>query len=278
VLLGIGAVASPRGDLARAVQACAEGAELSRGAGDHATRAHCLLVLGVAQWGLGEVEAAAATHDEGIDLFDGLHHPWGATMTRIVRARTALEQGEVALARDLLDIALDDARTLGDGHLLGLALEQHAQCSLLIGDRASAELAASEALTRHEANGYTEGIVAALHLLGRVHVANPGRSRAFHLRALELGVGMGHATAQCEALEALAALDADEGDVERACLLLVHAARQRERRSLALRPGEADEVQRLRAAVQRAVGPVWESTERLAPLTSLDEIVGRLLA
>ena len=278
VLLGIGALASPRGDLARAVQACAEGAQLAREAGDRATLAHCLLVLGVAQWGLGEVEAAATTQDEGIDLFDRLHHRWGATMTRVVRARTALEQGDVGVARRLLDTALDEARALGDGHLLGLALEQHARCALLIGDGASAESAASEALVRHEANGYTEGTVASLHLLGRVHVADPVRSRAFHLRALELGVGMGHASAQCEALEALAALDADQGDVERACLLLVHAARQRERRSLGLRPGEAEAVERLRATVQRAVGPVWESTERRAPLTSLDEILGRLLA
>jgi predicted ATPase/DNA-binding SARP family transcriptional activator len=63
VLLGVGLVAAPLGSLPEARDACAEAADLSRSVGDDRGTGDALITLGVALWGLGDLERAAAAHD-----------------------------------------------------------------------------------------------------------------------------------------------------------------------------------------------------------------------
>lgn len=279
VMLGVGILAAPLGDLARAREACAESADLARSAGNDAALAGALITLGVAQWGLGDLKEAADTLDTAISLFDRLGDRWGANVSRVLRARTAIEAADDEVAEQLLDAAMEEIRATGDGHLIGMAFEQYARLALRRGDLELAGIAASQSLAEGEALGYREGIVAGLHLLGRVrlHTGDRVGARANWLRALDLAWSIGHAGAACEALEWLARLAADEGDDDQAAVLLLHAARLRQRRGLPVRPSDSDSVQALVREVRSRLGPRWDGMERLVPLTSVNEVVASVL-
>jgi hypothetical protein len=193
--------------------------------------------------------------------------------------RTAIDAADDELAADLLDAAMDEIRATGDGHLVGMAFEQHARLALRRGDLELAGVAASQCLAEGEALGYREGIVAGLHLLGRVRLqtGDPAGARSNWLRALDLAWSIGHVGAACEALEWLARLAADEGNDDQAAVLLLHAARLRQRRGLPVRPSDAAAVQALIREVRSRVGERWDGMERLVPLTSVNEVVASLL-
>ena len=279
VMLGVGILAAPLGDLARAREACAESAELAAGAGDEAARAFALVTLGVAQWGLGELEDAADSHDEAIAAFHRLDRQWEVSVSRVLRARTAIEANDDAFAEQLLDEAMDDIRATGDGHLIGLAFEQHARLALRRDDLDVAGMAAHQCLVEGESLGYLEGMVAGLHLLGRVrHLSGDAEvARGHWLRALDLAWSIGHTGAICEALESMARLSVDDGDADHAAVLLLHASRLRHRRGIPVRPSDAPAVQALIDEVRNTVGQRWDGMERLVPLTSLQEVVTSLL-
>ena len=279
VMLGVGILAAPLGDLARAREACAESAELAATAGDEGARALALITLGVAQWGLGELKEAAESHDEAIATFERLDRQWEVSVARVLRARTAIEAHDYRLAEQLLDGAMDDIRATGDGHLMGLAFEQHARLALRRGDFEVAGMAAHQCLTEGESLGYREGMVAGLQLLGRVrHRSGDAEAAREHwLRALDLAWSIGHTGATCEALESLARLAVDEADAEQAAVLLLHAVRLRQRRGLPVRPSDAPAVEALVDDVRSRVGQRWEGMERLVPLTSVQDVVTSLL-
>jgi tetratricopeptide (TPR) repeat protein len=279
VLLGVGILAAPLGDLARAREACSESVRLAAAAGDDWSRALALTTLGVAQWGLGELKEAAEAHERALSIFEALDNLWGVTVSRVLRARTAIEAEDEHMAEQLLDAAVDDARATGDGHLIGLAFEQHARLALRRGDLDAANRAATECLVAGETLGYREGIVAGLHLLGRIrHESGDHAAAKSHwLRALDLAWSIRHIGALCQALESLAALAAEGGDHDHAALLLLHAARLRDRRGVPVRRSEAEAVQALVAGVRSRVGQRWDGMERLVPLTSIDDVVASLL-
>lgn len=278
VLLGVGLVAAPLGDNARVRQVCGESAEIGRELHDDRTVAAALLTLGVAEWATGDLTLAATTHDEGAALFDGLGDRWGATICRILRARTARDMGDHLTTEALLEIAVDDAKETGDHHVMGLAYEQYGWLCLARGDRERAEMWAAACLEQNETLGYREGICAALNLVGRVQLADgdPVAARSTYLRALGLASEIGHLGATCVALEAIAEIDASMGDHRHAALLLLSA--ERARRRLPLAPLEAERIMHLRRSLEAKLDPIWEDIATSARLASLSSIVGSVLA
>src|SRR5205807_10496579 len=124
---------------------------------------------------------------------------------RGLRAHTALDQGDDR-ADAMAQVGLAAARRSGDRHLIGIALEQIARAQRAQGSVADVIATGSQALAAQESIGYTEGVIAALHLLGEAHIQSGDLDTAdsLHRRALALAERIGHAAALCEALEGLA--------------------------------------------------------------------------
>jgi predicted ATPase/DNA-binding SARP family transcriptional activator len=259
------------GDLEAARDAGLESVDLARTTGDDRAVGSALNATAVALWGLGEMDAAAAAHDEAIDRFASAGDVWGEAICRVLRARTALDQGDPSV-EDLLRAGLDGARRCGDVHIIGIALELRAHLRIGQGRLGEALATARESLELQESIGYTEGAVTALHLLARLEVerGDDGEARRLLLRSLDLAWKMRHAAATCEALEDLARLEARRGDRHAAAELLGVAARERARRNLPLRARDLDALADLRSELIDADGPDGRSiTTEDAVLTLL---------
>jgi hypothetical protein len=107
----------------------------------------------------------------------------------------------------------------------------------------------SEAVAVQERIGYTEGVIAALHLRGQASLAADDlpAARAHHERALGLALAIGHAAAMCEAIEGLACVAANQSNAAKAEELLALADTHRVRRRLPRRHDEAEWISRLSA-------------------------------
>ena len=279
LLLGIGLLAAPQADHDRVIQVCTESANLGRAAGDDETVAVALLTLGVAQWATGDLQSAAASHDEAIRLFRNTGERWGHTICRVLRARTARDMGDPDLAEELLDAAIDDAKLTADDHVIGLAYEQIARLTLVRGHIERTVVAATASLRHNEAIGYTEGISAALTILAhaecrRGHVVV---AREQVTRALTLASNIGHVGAMCAAVEVSAAIAAAEGDAPRAAGSLLVARRARNRHGLPLPALAAAESERELGRLRSEIASGWDDIESGSRLTSLTELVARLL-
>ncbi len=276
-LWGFGLLAASLGQLQRARDAGAESAALGREAGDDAATGCGLNAFAVAEWALGNHAAAAAAHDEAIQLFTRADDSWGLALCKVLRARTAIDladhRGEV-MAQD----ALVAAHKTQDRHLIGIALEQIARAQLADGNIDSAIDTATGALAAQESIGYTEGTIAALHLLGeaRTLAGHLPAANDHHLRALSLADRIGHAAAVCEALEQLARVRACAGDDIEAIRLLTIAARDRDRLRLPARASEAATLQDLRKTLQDRV-PGASAIIREAAGTETRSLVAELL-
>ena len=279
-LWGDGLLAASLGRLDRARQAGAESADLARAAGDAVGCARGLNTLAVAEWALGNLEAAAQAHDEAISLLESTGDLWGLGVCTALRARTALDAGDADGER-LARAALPVARASGDQHVIGIALEQLAQLDLTAGRTDSAKEAATECLAMHQAIGYREGTVAALHVLARSVAAggDAKEARQLHLRALSLATRIGHVAAVCEAFEGLAALAAADHDFEETIRLLEVAHCEREAHDLPLRAPDRRAVDELRQVAEEGVGAeVALDLKAFARGQRADAIVARLLA
>jgi tetratricopeptide (TPR) repeat protein len=242
--------------------------------------ADAMITLGVAQWALGDLTAAAATHDEARRLFRSVGDRWGATVSSILRARTARDADDPGAAASLLDDALDDARAIGDAHVLGLALDQMARLALDAGDHARAAFAARECLAANEAIGYAEGVASALHVLAqaRAGAGDVEAARDLQLRALQVAQRIGHAGGICESFEMLAGLAAARRDDAWAARLLHHADRMRSRRNVPLVGRAVVAGEALQGQVRERLGPAWDELRARTPLESPDELIAQLLA
>ena len=279
VLWGGGLLAASLGHLERARALGAESVRLAREAGDAAAIGAALNTLAVAQWALGECEAAVVSHAEAIRHFGVAGHDWGRAVCTVLRTRTALDTGEPGADRMARE-ALALARACGDQHVVGIALEQIARAELASGRPDAAAAAAAEALAAQESIGYTEGTIAALHLLGASRLAS-GRhaeARELHLRALALASRIGHAAAVCEAVEELARIAVAERSSEEALRLLRACREERRRRNLPRRPPDQRALDEL-ACSAPGQGGLDQLTATPAPAPGpLAQLVKELLA
>jgi predicted ATPase/DNA-binding SARP family transcriptional activator len=271
-LWGYALLAASLGQLDRARDAGAESAAIGAREGDDATVGHGLNARAVAEWALGNHAAAADTHDEAIECFRRVGDPWGLAVCTVLRARTAIDDGDPQ-AEAMTKDGLAAARTSGDRHIIGIALEQLARVQQARGSTTEVIATATEALAAQESIGYREGTIAVLHVLGSAHAAAGDLDVAerLHLGALALAERIGHAAAVCEALEGLAHVRAAQGRDEEALRLLVVAASERERRQLPARASEEEGLLGLRRAIGKRLADadhVIEEAARL-PVTAL---------
>jgi tetratricopeptide (TPR) repeat protein len=279
LLLAIGRIAAPRGDLARALAACAESAELSRRLGDDQACADALVTLGLAQWARGDLADAASTHDEAIRLAEAAGDTFVRDTALALRARTAVDADEPDAAL-LIDEAIVRARRSREKHRIGLSLSQRARYALLSGDGQAAYIAAQESLSNWQRVGYREGEANALNLLAGAAavLGRPDEAEEFALQALHIAAAIGHRGSLCQGLESLAQAVHLRGHHERASLLLAVAAAERRRSAIPGAVAEAARLRALTAAVRERAGSAAEVADRRAAYLSVDDLLDLLEA
>ena len=211
-----------QGDLRRAEQLAYDSLVSGRTADDAARMGYGFHACAVAQWALGDLDSATKTWVEAIGQFDTSDDEWGAALCRVLRSRTALDH-EASNAREMITEGLSAARSTGDGHLIGIALEQLARIELRTPDPDAAIRHADDAIARQDAIGYIEGVLGARHIRAIALLArgDVDASLAEHLTALRAASAIGHQAAVCEALEGVAAALCAQGQTAKA----LHLAR-----------------------------------------------------
>ena len=270
-LWGLALLAASLGELDRSRAAAAESVALGRAADDAAATGCGLNALAVAEWALGNRATATALHDEAIGLFTGADDLWGIAICRVLRARTAIDDNDPA-AEAMISEGLVAAHRCGDRHVVGIALDQTARLQLARGNVADAVATASAALAAQDSIGYTEGVISALHLMGRAQALSEqfDAAESTEVRALELAERIGHVAGMCEALEALAQLRASAGRDAEAFRLLRVAAVQRGHRKLPLRPTDAKELDQLSSQLEERLAAGAQSD--LSSTASSDDL------
>jgi len=248
VLWGYSLLVAGLGHLDEALETGQASTALARQSGDNAAIGCGLNAAAVAHWALGDLDAAAAAHDEAIELFVDAGDLWGESICRVLRARTAFDRGD-ADSENRLRVGLGVARRCGDAHVIGIALGLLAQLQANSGATEPAIESARESLRLQESIGYTEGTIAALHLLARLHLASGDTADARDelLRSLRLAWKMQHAAAICETLEDLAQIASNDGDDQTAIELLSAAETERTARNLPVRPTDRPTIDKLQA-------------------------------
>ena len=253
VLAGQAVHAASLGDLERAEACSRDAARIHEAHGDRRGQARSLLYLGIAQWGLGALDDAAATQDLGAALYRADHDDWGLGLTLLLRGRTGADRDEEDLDQ-LLDTALAVSRRAGDTHVIGLCLDQRSREALRQGHVELAVQLGRESLEHNETAGYVEGAIASMHALGAAlaaqgHLAD---ARSLHRRAMAAAVELDHPAAMAEGLERLAGTDA-AADPVLARTYLAAADALRARRAVPRPPSFARQLEPARTTVAAAL-------------------------
>jgi tetratricopeptide (TPR) repeat protein len=217
-------VVASLGELRRAETLARHAIVCGREADDGVQVGYGLNALAVAQWGLGDLDAAESSRDEAIRLSDEHQDVWGSGVSRVLRARTALD-GYATDADTLMADGLTAARSTGDRHLIGMAHEQLARLALRRADVDGALANADEAIARHEEIGYLEGVLGARHVRGSALRSRGDLDAALaeHLSALGAARAIDHRAVLCEALEDVALVQHARGQSDLALRLCTPA-------------------------------------------------------
>ncbi|WP_432494954.1 BTAD domain-containing putative transcriptional regulator [Kineococcus gypseus] len=266
------------GDLRAAERHCTAAAAAFAALGDVRGEGEVLLSLGTVQWALGRLDEAAAAHDRCAALCSSVGDDAGAGAALVLRARTALDEGDAALARELLARGHQLSMRSGDRHLVALALEQLARTHLHQGDTAAAEDFAARSAELFERLGYAEGVLAARQTLGQVHAArgHAAAAQEAYRRATGRALELAHAAAAVEGFELLAALRAARGDHERAARLLGHAEALREQGSLPRTPSQARRLASWALRSRSVLAGGWERLRDAGGRTPSGELLADL--
>ncbi|HLL64267.1 MAG TPA: BTAD domain-containing putative transcriptional regulator [Micromonosporaceae bacterium] len=275
--LGAGRIAAPLGDLIGARTACTESVEISRRTGDDAMIGAALVTLGIAQWALGDLAGAAASHDEAVGRLATVGDTWNRTAALVLRSRTAIDAGDER-TDERIDTAIAAARQEREKHLIGLAVSQRARRALLLEDAQAAYDSAQECLAVWRQVGYQEGEIAALNLLGRASTAlnRTDQAEEFLRESLRTAAGIHHRGALCEGLECLAAVFHATGRDEQALLLLAVAERERRHSDMPTPAADAGQLADLSRRVRDRLGAPMNSALAGVRFLTVDGLLDQL--
>ena len=279
VLHASGRIAAPLGDLRAAREACVASVELSRELGDDAALGRALVTLGLCEWALGDLAAAARAHEEAEARAEASGDRWHRGAALVLRLRTAIDAGEQDVEQRL-DQALSSIRSTGDQHLIGLALGQQARLGLLSEDPDRAYESARSSLEYWRSVHYREGEVQAMNLLARASVKAGRLDRAAvdARTAVLTAAGIGHRGGLLEGLETLAMVRHAAGLDDEASELLTVADQERDQTAIPVPAADRAAIDDLRRTVTDRLRPPTQSAGPAAPHRDLARIVADLHA
>ncbi len=278
VLRSMGLLANPMGHVRAARDHCRRAIALSRSCDDEEGMTAALLTLGIAEWAMGDLEAAAHAHDRALEVATSTGHRWHRLSALTLRARTALDAGEPGV-EDLLEAAIAAAQDDGEHQMLSISLSLLGRHHLGSGRSSTAEVAAEGALETARSINYREGELSALNLLGRVHLASglPDRAIQCFMTALSIAAEMDHRGSLCETVESLALASAGAGQHEHAYLLLRASDRERARLGIHLPMSSASAVTEAQVTTAEVLGSAAARVDTRVKFLRFDELVRELL-
>ena len=279
VLHASGRIAAPLGDLRRARDACAASIQLSRELEDDAALGRALVTLGLCEWALGDLPAAARALDEAADRAEAGGDRWHRDAALVLRLRTAVDVGETDVGQRL-DLVLSSIRTTGDQHLVGLALGQRARLGLISGDPDLAYSTADEALQHWQSVHYREGEIQARNLRARALVVAGQLHRALAdaRTAILTAADIGHRGGLAEGLETLATVRYAAGLDEEAQEILTIADRERERTAIPIPAADQAALTELRRSVMERLRNRVAGSGTAGPPRDLERLLADLRA
>lgn len=230
---------------------------LRRTLGDELSVAGTLSTLSMARLLAGDVDGAAATEREGLEIFRRLGERRGQALGLLHLAQIAVFRGDDEDARGLLAECLDLARTIENREIEG-------ECELVLGEiayEAGDPVAAGNHLKRSlvvcSDAGDKRGEANATWWLGKISLAGGevalARQRLETARRAFEAFEMREALLDC--LEDLAATELAEGHAERAARIAGSCARSRERLKIARAPRRERRWNAKEQEIRSASGP-----------------------
>lgn len=136
----------------------------------------------------GQLGAAERAFAESFGCFQQAGYERGQAIALNNQGRVALDRGDVRLAEDVLERALEAARAVEDGELIALATLNYAEAILARGDEAHAERLACSAFGHFQESANTWRSIECLRLLGAVNQkrGSLGEAARCYERALAL--------------------------------------------------------------------------------------------
>jgi tetratricopeptide (TPR) repeat protein len=141
---------------------------ISRELGDYWLQGHCLLLLGVVAYSVGEFDEACRLHSEALRIRRDLGDKPGIARALVHLGEATMRLGRYAEAERLFDEALASARMTGDRQYAAVCLDCLGYISYLKGAYAVAQQQFEEGLWLREASDDPGGIPWTLFNLGNV--------------------------------------------------------------------------------------------------------------
>jgi predicted ATPase/DNA-binding SARP family transcriptional activator len=221
VLRGIAVVALYQARFDAALVAAEAGVASAEATGDDVLVASCLLAMGSAQWGTGDLDRSVALLRRAAGLFDraGDVRGRGFALARLARSLTDLND---PAAVETATAAVDDLEASREDWMGVVALDHLAYALLADGDLEAADARAEQAVALADRIGSSSGRLAALGLLGRIRLAGghlPAAAAA-HVEAVSLAVRIRNPGSVVDNLRSLAEVRRRDGAPGDAALLL----------------------------------------------------------
>lgn len=160
-----GSVLIARGDLAAAVPLFEQ---LAAGTADLRMRGIALQNLGTVHAQQGRLDAAETAFAESYYSFVACGYERGQAIALNNRGRLALDRRDIGRAAEVLDSALEVARTVGDEELIALATANLAEATLYLGDPDAAWGLVCVALGSFRSSGNVAREIECLRMLGAI--------------------------------------------------------------------------------------------------------------
>ncbi|HLV79403.1 MAG TPA: tetratricopeptide repeat protein, partial [Chthonomonadaceae bacterium] len=280
-LNGLGHVTKDQGDYAAARACYKESLALYRKSGDRQGIAYLLLNLGLVAYFQGDYAAAQAHYHEGLAKFRELGDRPGTATSLHNLGLIAFDRGDYAAARALSEESLAIYRMLGDRRGIASSLGSLGLVAYNVGDYAAARTPFQESLATFTELGDRWGMASSLGNLGLVaeKQSDTAKARVLLGESLEIRRDIGDNQGIACSLENLAELATGQGQAERAARLCAAAEALREAIACPLPPKDREEMDRIVAATQTALGEpafsaAWSEGRSLTFEQAIDYALG----
>ena len=188
-------------------------------------------LLGMAAWAQGDYTAADVQHRAAREHAGKSDKPWTLALITALAGRSAHAAGDHEAGQVMLNDAEILAETVAEPMVLGSVLDYRAHAELAAGRTQDAAALVTRSLAAYLSIGYQEGLASASVLAANLAVLAGEYERAEALlhQAIDVCRRLRHLGGTASALEAMAVLDHDRGDRQRAAIHLAEARALRHR-------------------------------------------------
>ncbi|MEV0289662.1 MULTISPECIES: BTAD domain-containing putative transcriptional regulator [unclassified Kribbella] len=208
-------------------------------------------LLGMAAWARGDYAAAGGHHLAAMDEARNCGRPWTLALVTALAGRSVHATGDREAGEELLRDAEAQAEKVGEPMVLGSALDYRAHAEFALGRDREATRLASRSLAAYRSIGYQEGIASAGTLAAQLAVlaGDYEQAETLLIQALDVSRRLRHLGGTASVLEAMAVLDYDRGEHQRAGRYLDDARALRDQTGTVPSPALHDQLSRVQQSL-----------------------------